>query len=368
MIFNTEKTAEAYGNVSLFANGEIGLLDTVNKKFTDIWDLYKEMKSLDWDELEFDYSQCLTDFEKAPADVCEAMIKTIMWQWEADSIASQAPCVIIAPYEPCTELWEAELRINDNESVHGNTYSEIVRMGFPLPQNVLSSMLEKTETYRRLSIVGRELKRLKKKSVQLAYDKEFRGKVVTEDDVVEDMLLFYYILWCLERVQFPNSFAVTFTICQSGWFQPIGQAVKKICQDELEVHCEYRKAVVDHLLKTEKGKAFFDSNKDLFVSLLEEVVDAEARWVVEDLLDHDNRVIVGTNTKLLTQFGLFNAKAIASHLGLKTKYSFPKTNPMPHLDNWMNMNKNQSAPQEQDNPAYKINVVVDNDLEFNYKF
>ena len=55
MIFNTEKTAEAYGNVSLFANGEIGLLDTVNKKFTDIWDLYKEMKSLDWDELEFDY-------------------------------------------------------------------------------------------------------------------------------------------------------------------------------------------------------------------------------------------------------------------------------------------------------------------------
>ena len=32
MIFNTEKTAEQYSDVTLFGNGDIGLLDTVNTK------------------------------------------------------------------------------------------------------------------------------------------------------------------------------------------------------------------------------------------------------------------------------------------------------------------------------------------------
>src|SRR5699024_6166079 len=125
------------------------LLDTVNKKFETIFKLYKEMKALEWDELEFDFSQCLVDFEKAPSDVTEMMVKTIMWQWESDSVASQCHAVLIAPYEPCTELWEAELRINDNESVHANTFSEIVRMGFPVPQDVLRKMLQHNEAHRR---------------------------------------------------------------------------------------------------------------------------------------------------------------------------------------------------------------------------
>ena len=103
MIFNTEKTVEQYENVTLFGNGDIGLLDTVNKRFPKIWGLYKELKSLDWDEDEFDYQQCLIDFEKAPKDVTDMMVKTIMWQWESDSVASQCPAVLIAPYEPYTK-------------------------------------------------------------------------------------------------------------------------------------------------------------------------------------------------------------------------------------------------------------------------
>ena len=46
MIFNVSKTAEQYEDVKLFGNGDVGLLDTVNKKFTKIFDLYKEMKQL----------------------------------------------------------------------------------------------------------------------------------------------------------------------------------------------------------------------------------------------------------------------------------------------------------------------------------
>lgn len=367
MIFNTAKTAEEYENVTLFGNGDVGLLDTVNKKFPEIFKLYKEMKSLDWDELEFDFTQCLTDFEKAPKDVTEMMVKTIMWQWETDSVASQCPAVIIAPYEPCTELWETELRIDDNESVHGNTYSEIVRMGFPVPKEVLRTMLQKTEAHKRLEVVGRVLKGIKQKSIILAYKKEFNGYVVTEDDYLEDMIKFYFTLFCLERIQFMDSFGVTFIIAQSGWYQAIGQAVKKICQDEYEVHAEFRKEVVKKLISTTKGKEVFERIKPQLVEILEEVTDSEIRWTVEDLFENDNKTLVGTNSKLMTQWCLFNAKAAANSFGLKTKYTFPKNNPMPILEDWINMNKQQSAPQEQDNPAYKMNVVEVDDEEIIFK-
>lgn len=368
MIFNTEKTAEQYSDVTLFGNGDVGLLDTVNKKFPKIFSLYKEMKALDWDENEFDFSQCLIDFEKAPKDVTDMMVETIMWQWESDSVASQCPAVLVAPYEPCTELWEAELRINDNESIHGNTYSEIVRMGFPVPQEVLESMLEKTEAHRRLNVVGSVLKQLKQNSLKLAWKKEFEGYEVTEKDWVEDMLIFYFTMWCLERVQFMDSFGTTFVIAQSGWYQAIGQAVKKICQDEFEVHSEFRKEVVLEIISTPYGKEVFEKVKPKLVEILENVVDSEIRWTVEDLFKNDTRTLVGTNSKLMTQWCLFNAKAVANTLGLKTKYTFPKSNPMPILEDWINMNKQQSAPQEADNPAYKVNAVEVDDEDIIFKY
>ena len=50
------------------------------------------MKSLDWDENEVDYSQCNSDFKTAQRGVSDMMIRTLAWQWEADSVASRSYC------------------------------------------------------------------------------------------------------------------------------------------------------------------------------------------------------------------------------------------------------------------------------------
>lgn len=368
MIFNVDKTAEEYSKVEIIGNGDIGLLDTINKRFSVIWDLYKEMKSLDWDENEFEFSQCLTDFEKAPEDACRAMIGTILWQWETDSVASQCPAVILAPYQPCTELWEAELRINDNESIHGNTYSEIVRMGFKLPQKVLQDLLQRTETFRRLEVIGEALKEVKKSSATIAYEREVLGKEPTEEKMYMDMILFYFCMWCLERVQFMASFAITFTICQSGWFQAIGMAVKKICQDEYEVHSEFRKEVLKQLIKHPVGAEAFEKLKPRLGKILDNVIASELKWINEYVFENGTRSLVGTNADLVSQWTLFCARPIVKELGLETSYKLPTKNPMPHLDEWIDINKNQAAPQEQDNPAYKVNIVErdDHGVHFTY--
>ena len=57
-IFNTNKTD--YERTPLFLGQAPGLFDTVNKNYPKIWNLYKLMKSLDWDENEFNYTTCNT--------------------------------------------------------------------------------------------------------------------------------------------------------------------------------------------------------------------------------------------------------------------------------------------------------------------
>ena len=84
--FNTTKTVEEYSQKKLFGVGEAPLLDTIHKHYPKISKLYDELCSLKWKETEISFSQCLVDFEQAPSDASEAMIKTLAWQRHNDSI------------------------------------------------------------------------------------------------------------------------------------------------------------------------------------------------------------------------------------------------------------------------------------------
>ena len=167
----------------------------------------------------------------------------------------------------------------------------------------------------------------------------------------------------LERIQFMSSFAITFTICDSGVFQPIGQAVKKIAQDELEVHQELDKEIIRTENKTEYGKVAKEKTKSQVTEVFEEIVNSELIWT--DYL-FDGKQLVGTNAEMVKKWVLFNAKDVAKFLDIETEFSFPKQNPMPGLENWINMNKQQAAPQEQDLAAYKVNAVVNNDKDVSF--
>ena len=694
-IFNTTKTAKEYGQKKLFGVGHMPLLDTVHTHFPEIKKLYHEMCALKWSESEIDFSQCLIDFEQAPKDMSEAMIKTLGWQWHNDSLAAQAPTTIIAPFEPCTEVWETEVEIQSNEcltpdhkvltqdrgwinisdittsdfvaqfnidsqaisfvnpsvvfskyykddilifegassrfkqkvtknhrmityrnygpnvgpqvvlakdcptngsmsfitsgkkegslkiltplerfwiafqadgsyvdltkytgsrfktipvtfgfkkerkkvslrsilkdlnfeftetcnkdvtrfyvkipldlfmdsgktfdwinlkdidsewckefiyelsnwdgcdrslskthnkaittyssttrkcietvqtiaslagfrskiftlpkvdnqntcwqvsivdtwyvtgnsvtvtetpydglvycitvptgafltkiddiiSVTGNcthslTYSEIVRMSFKDPNKVLSDILSQQEVYERSAIIGSVLKEIQQFSTEYAYLKSINAELPSEEKVKEILILFYFTMLCLERVKFMASFAITFTICKAGYFIPIGSAVMKICQDELEVHSEYRKEMLKELTSDELGRSVFEKLKPRLTHIIEAVVDEDVDWTKNYIFENDTKALVGTNSDIVCQMVLFFAKDVVNTYKLKTKYTFPKVHPMPHLIEFMDLSKTQMAPMEQDIVSYVTQVIDfnDTDTKFNYQF
>jgi len=358
-VFNTEKTLEQYHTKSsLFLGADPGLFDTVNKHYPKIWSLYKTMKSLDWSEDEFDYSQCNLDFKNCPKSVYDMMIRTLAWQWEADSIASRSVAPLLAPFITDSSLWAAWQRVSDNEVVHAATYSEIVRMSFDNPELVLKDILAVKESFVRLNIIKEVFETAHRVSHQWALG------MVSEEEAYDAVFMLVVALFVLERIQFTSSFGITFTICGTGWFQPVGKAVQKIAQDELEVHVELDKEVLRIELQTERGKKAYERLKSKIQQMCNEVVESELAWT--DYLFSEGRELLGANATIIRSWVLFNAAPVYKFLDLTSEHKFPRHNPMPHMEDWIDIGKTQAAPQEQDNNQYKVGTIVRDDSQVSF--
>lgn len=352
--FNVGKTAEQYKEKSpLFMGADPGLFDTVNKHYPKIWNIYKKMKSLDWSEDEFDYTQCNIDFKNCPKSVYEMMIRTLAWQWEADSVASRSIAPVLAPFITDSSLWAAWQRVSDNEVVHAATYSEIVRMSFDDPENVLKDILSVKESVTRLTCIKGVFDEAHKASHEYALGQ------ISKEEAYDKLFMTVVALLLLERIQFMASFAITFTICSSNLFQPIGKAVQKIAQDELEVHVELDKEVLREELLTARGKDSYLRQKEKIKELCDEVVRSEMDW--SDYLFSEGRELVGVTAAIIKNWVLFNARDVYKFLDIESDLKFPKINPMPHMEDWINISKTQAAPQEQDSNQYKVNSIVRDD-------
>ena len=352
-VFNYDKGD--YAKPLLFLGEKQGLFDTINRHYPRIWELYKTQKSLDWDENEFDYSSCNADFKKASRSTYDMMIKTLAWQWEADSVASRAIAPVLAPFITSSELWAAWQRISDNEVIHAATYSEIVRNSFDDPTTIIDEILRVEEAHERLARVVK------------AFDDGFRashqyalGQIENNQDTYNPVFMMVIALFCMERIQFMASFAVTFAICDTGMFQPIGKSIQKIAQDELEIHAELDRAVLENELPTERGQTAFAQKREEIEALIAEVIDSELTWI--EYLFSEGRELVGMNAERLAAWTRYCAKDVYQTLGIETdRYEFPKANPLKFMEKWLNISKTQASPQEQDIAAYKVGVMRRND-------
>ena len=358
-IFNTEKTDYIKaGRSSLFLGQAPGLFDTVNKAYPEIWELYKNMKSLDWDENEFGFETCNAEFKTQPKAIADTMIKTLAWQWEADSVAARTIFPIMSSFISAPELSAAWGRVGDNEILHASTYSEIVRLSFDDPSVVLQDVLRVQEAMERLGAVARTMDNVYTVSHQLALGMLDLDKPEDFEKAYDAAFMFTVALLVLERIQFMASFAVTFAIGDVGVFMPIAKAVQKISQDEYEVHVNLDKAVLRNELALPVGKAAYARNRDQILELLQEVVDLELQWSEEILKDEP---LVGLTSKKLCDWVLYSAGDVYDFFGEKSPYDIPKKNPLGYMPRWMNISKTQASPQEQQNGQYKVNLLKRDD-------
>ncbi len=361
-VFNTDRT---YGeDENIFLGQQKGLFDTVHKKYPRLWKLYKEQKDMEWDENEFDYSECNAEFKKLPKSITEAMITTLAFQWETDSFATHTIVPVISNLLTSSEAFAGYGAIGNNETTHAATYSEIVRQSFDDPSVVTKEVLKLEATLNRLSTVAKVMN-----EIYVTSHKYALGLVKNDQETYNMAYLFPVAMFCLERIQFMASFAVTFGICENNHFMPIGSAVQKICKDELEVHVEFNRAVFEYEMETKRGQVAHKQILPIIQQLVDEVIAAEFQFV--EYLFSGGRELLGLTPERMKQFVLFNAADVYTTLKLKPTHGLVTSNPLKFLENgWMKISNMQSSPQEEQTGDYLLNVMVRDDQNkvFNVDF
>lgn len=362
-IFNAKK--DDYENTPLFLGSKPGLLDTINKQYPELWRLYFLMKSLDWDHNEFDYKSCIAEFQTCSKTEYEIMIKTLAWQWEADSIAANSIAPIVAPFVSSTELWALWSAISVNEILHGLTYSEIVAGSFNDGKAAMASVLGEVEALQRMKTVAHAMTNVKKMSANLTL-----GNIARDSNEARDaIMLFTVALLALERIQFMSSFAITFAFAEAGMFLPIGKAVQKICNDEYNVHVPTGKEILRIERSTKIGSASFERIKPLATALIDEVVTSELKWTENHLFQGD-RQLVGCTCEDIKNWVLFGANDVYNTLGIKNNFKIVGKNPLGYITEWISINSQQVSPQEEKTGNYLLGGFKNNtdgkkyDLDF----
>ena len=340
---------------SVFLEQKRGLLDSINKRMPTVWALYKQLKTMDWDENEFPYKDAKGEFVSGNKDASDAMIETLGFQWETDSVASHHLVPLMAPFVTSSEYWCALCRIQDNENVHALTYSEIVRNSFDDPDAVVQKVLESQEPLKRLKAVVEIMDQALEVGSKLNLGQIDRNSELARDTAM--LLLFAF--FAMERIQFMGSFAVTFGVTETyGAYMPVAKAVQKICNDEFNIHVEVGREVIRNELTTTVGKESYERCKPRIASLIKDVVECELSWTREYLF-RNGRVIPNCTADSVCDFIRFSATDVYNECpGIENPFGNLTENPLAYMEDWVEMDKNQAAPQEEKPSNYLLGGIV----------
>lgn len=336
---------------SLFLERKLGLVENLRNEFPQIWELYKQLKSLDWDENEIDITSCRAEFLSLPEEITQLMIRTLAWQFEADSSAAHiAPLML--PFVSCTEMAVYLTQLSGNELLHSLAYKVIVESSFDNPNEFLDELMSIKESFQRLDVV---------KSVfdetHLVAHRYALGLEKDELLVRKTIFKFWVTALALERIQFMSSFAITFGLAENGFFVPIAKLVQKICTDEFQVHVEADKAILRNEMALESNFPAYLEALDDIAAIVKEITDSELTWL--DYLFGDKEEIAGNRKDKVREFVLYSATEVYSFLNIESPFPAVKENPLPYMNKWIVIDSNQSSPQEESVANYLLGGFVD---------
>lgn len=336
--FNKENKGHL-GRSPLFLGEELGVLDTINVTYPKLETLYQEQLSQLWNEFEIDLTQDRMDMINLPKETTDLMVKTLMWQTVADSVATRTIGEVLNKYVSNSELsclikvWEFF------EIIHSRTYSHIIKQTFVQPNDMLDQMYKDTEVLARSQQIFDVLEEVS----NLSGD-------ATESDKRKAIIKALTCFFALESIAFMASFAVTFAIVKQGVFSGIGQDVKLICRDEV-LHQKIAHTVLTEL-KSEWPEEFAEVVPECG-SILHSVMDNEIGWAKSLFKGHS---LVGLNADILESYVKFLSKPAFNLFNLAPPEGGKD---LAYMEEYVSGKGVQAAPQEIQITAYRVGSVLD---------
>ena len=346
--FNANNTGYADG-YPLFLGKDLGVLDTINVQYPQLEQLYQDQLAQIWNEFEVDLTHDKMDMIETDQGTVDLMVKTIMWQTVADSVASRSIIETLGEHISNSEMMNLATLWSFFEVIHARTYSHIIKQTFTDPNELLKDIYAETEVLSRSDVIV------------AAFD-ELASCGGSEKEIRKAILMAFTALFALEAIAFMASFAVTFAIVETGKFQGIGKLVQLICRDEV-LHTRMDYTILDILVKDPAWADTIAECGGEIGMLLDQVVANELKWA--NYVFSEGREVIGLNADMLQQYVMFMSKPVYSVFGL-TPPEAPRVNPLPYMEKYIDPSKMQTANMEIQNSSYLIGTIDDDtsDLDF----
>ena len=311
-----------------------------------------------WQPEEISLTKDKSDHKESSNAIKHIFTSNLLRQTALDSIQGRAPNQI---FSPVISLPELEALVSNwsffETNIHSKSYSHIIRNVYGVPKEEFNKIHDTQEIVGMAANIGRYYENLH----QLNCLKELDATKVTDQEHINSIWLALNASYALEALRFMVSFATSLAMVENKIYIGNGNIISLILQDEL-LHTEWTAYLINQVVKDDPRfvQAKQDCESEVYQMYLD-VIREEKEWA-KYLFKLGP--VIGLNEIILSDFVDYTAFNRLKDIGIKYTEEHPKYSPIPWFNKHINIDKKQTALQENESTNYVIGVMSD---EVNYE-
>jgi len=314
---------------------------------------YEELaRGFFWVPEEISLTKDKMDHKDASDAVKHIFTSNLLRQTALDSIQGRAPSQV---FQPVISIPELEALVSNwsffETNIHSKSYSHIIRNVYGVPKEEFNKIHDTAEIVGMAANIGRYYEDLHILNCRKELGEEI--ELLTHKRAI---WLSLHASYALEALRFMVSFATSLAMVENRIYIGNGNIISLILQDEL-LHSEWTAWLINNVVKDDLDFVeIAEATKDEVYNLYMEVIQEEKDWA-EYLFKKG--VVIGLNAQILKDFVDHTAFNKLKDIGIKYLGEHPKSSPIPWFNKHVNINKKQTALQENESTNYVIGVMSD---------
>jgi ribonucleoside-diphosphate reductase beta chain len=348
-------------NEPMFFGNPVNVARYDQQKHAIFEKLIEKQISFFWRPEEVDVSRDRVDFQALTESEKHIFISNLKYQTLLDSVQGRSPNIALLPIVSLPELETWIETWSFFETIHSRSYTHILRNLFSDPSDIFEDIVENEEIKRRAADISKyyddlifatQLWQTQGEGVHTV-----NGEVhtITLRELKKKLYLCMNSVNALEAIRFYVSFACTFAFAERKLMEGNSKIIRLIARDE-NLHLSSTQHILNIWAKgkddpemAEIAKECEEEAKAIFLNAVEQ----EKQWA-EYLFASGS--MIGLNKDILCQYVEYIANQRMSAIGLGKPFDI-SSNPLPWMNNHLNSDNVQVAPQESEISSYLVGQI-----------
>ena len=354
----------------MFFGNPVNVARYDQQKYEIFSKLTEKQLSFFWRPDEIDLAKDRADYQSLSDSEKHIFISNLKYQILLDSVQGRAPSLALAPVSSLPELETWINTWNFSETIHSQSYTHIIRNIVTDPGVIFDTIVVNEEILKRADSISRYYDDLIKYTELYNLFGDGTHRLNGEDVVVDLKCLkkkLYLCLVCvniLEGIRFYVSFACSFAFAERKLMVGNAKVISLVCRDEA-LHLTGTQHIINLLSRGVDDQDFARIAKECtkeVEKLFEDAAQQEKDWA--DYLFKDGSMI-GLNREILHRYIEYITNERAKAISVRLPFEVTK-NPIPWINQWLQSDNVQVAPQELEITSYLVGQIDSNILETDF--